>query len=210
MQRAAGTGIVELTVAAALGLALLGVLTSITGYSARAVAGVERHLEAMHAAQMDLERLENDLGRAVLRNAQDRSLFDGATVSRGALDTISWRVAVPGPGGREPVYAGLPVVYSRVAAGPRGLFHLARNGRPTGAALLASLAFRLESVPGLAPGRRLYFVRTRLTGVAAAGGQEFVLDALTAVDPLCRWSAGQASNPNPDDQAPVLALAPAP
>ena len=46
-----GTGLVELAVAVVIGLVLLAVVISITGYSVRTIDGVERNLEALHAAQ---------------------------------------------------------------------------------------------------------------------------------------------------------------
>lgn len=200
-----GTGLVELAVAVVIGLVLLAVVFSITGYSVRTIDGVERNLEALHAAQMNLERIEADLHHALLRSREDLSLFAGAALGQ-ARDRVAWTIAEPGPGGREPVYVGLPVEYRAVPAGT-GLFRLARNGANLGPTLFRRLEFRLESGPAFAAGRSNYFVRTTVTGVDAGAKKDFMLEALTGVDPLCAWSGGQAWNPNPDAQAPVLAFA---
>ena len=205
MRRRTGVGIVEVLVATAIALILLGVVLAITSYSARTIAGVERHAESMHAAQMSLERIEADLQRVLLQDRVDLSLFAGARLGDGALDRIAWNVAEPGPSGRHAVYVGVPVEYRRLPAG-NGLFHLARNGEKLGNTVFSLLEFHLVNVAALAPGRRVQYVRTRLTGLDATARTSFMLEALTAVDPLCQWSAGKAFNPNPDDQAPVLAF----
>lgn len=207
-RKARGTGLVELAVAAVIGFALLGVVFSITGFSVRTIDGVGKHLESLHAAQMNMERIEADLHHALLRSRDDLSLFAGAALGQ-ARDRIAWMVSEPGPSGREPVYVGLPVEYRTVPA-EQGLFHLARNGASLGTTLFRKLQFRLECGPALLAVRRTYFVRTTVIGLDRTANKDFMLEALTAVDSLCMWSGGQAWNPNPDAEAPVLGFAAAP
>jgi type II secretory pathway component PulJ len=204
-RRRKGVGLVELIVATVCALVLLTVVLAVTSYSVRTIAGVERHAESMHAAQMNLERIEADLQRVLLRDQKDLSLFAGSRVADGALVRVAWNVAEPGPSGRQAVYVGVPVEYRRLPAG-NGLFHLLRNGEKLSNTLFSQLEFCLETTAALAPGRRVQYVRTRLTGLDGTARTRFMLEALTAVDPLCQWSRGQAFNPNPDDQAPVLAF----
>lgn len=200
-----GTGLVELTIAIGLTMTLFAVVMTLTSHSARTIAGIERHLDAMHAAQMTLERIEDDLHRLVLRAQDEPSLFAGVGLTATSRDAIAFAVAHPGPSGRQAVYVGLPVAYRAVPAG--GLFSLSRNGAPLGPAVFRRVEFRLERAPGLVAGRTIALVRTLVVGVDPTAGTEFTLEALTALDPLTHWPRHAAHNPNPDAQAPVLAFA---
>jgi len=200
-----GISLLELLIAMAVGLSLLMVVLSLTGSSARTLAGVERHLESLHAAQLNLERIEADLQHLLLRSRQDLSMFDETRLDPARRDRITWFAAQPGPSGRRPVYVGVQVEYHAVPTA-NGLFHLARNGVQLGTAVFRRIEMHLHTAPALAGGRTVYFVRTTMVGVDAGAHQPFELEGLCAIDALCAWSGGQDWNPNADQQAPTLAF----
>lgn len=202
-----GTGLVEVSVAVALTATLMSVILSITGFASRAIARVDRELDAMQAAQLALERIEDDLQRVLLKGGNDRSLFHGVGAAGQSVPELAFDASHLGPSGRAAVYVGLPVVYRTVPA-ERGLVRLTRNATPLAGAVFRQVTFRLELVPALAAGRTLPMVRTRIQGVDPTDRTEFTLEGLTVVEPLARWSAHTAYNPNPDTQAPVLGFAP--
>lgn len=202
-----GTGIVEVSVVVALTATLMSVILSITGYASRAIARVDRELDAMQAAQLALERIEDDLQRVLLKGQGDRSLFQGVGAGGQTVPELAFPVAHLGPSGRAAVYVGVPVIYRTVGA-DRGLVRLTRNTVPLSGALFRSVRFRLELVPGLTAGRTLPMVRTLIQGVDPTDQTEFTLEGLTVVEPLARWSAHATYNPNPDNQAPVLGFTP--
>lgn len=203
-----GFSLVEIAIASAIGVTLLCIVISLTAQSAATILGTERHIEAMHVAQLNLERIEFDLQRLLLRTHADLRLLDRAQLSADH-DSIAWFTAETGPSGRDTVYQGRPVEYRAVASGA-GLFHLLRNGTALPAALFRRLQMKVEQVAAFVPGRKLYFVRTTAVGLDLAQRKEFQLEVLTAVDAMCGWSGREDWNPNPDLEAPVLGFEPGP